>query len=72
MLNLGHPTGGCMLCWCLSQVMWPRGHGAMDRASACGGCSPRFESCDIKMFFLLLGKGGRKEMEAVRIKLHEP
>ena len=54
-LNLGHPTGGCMLCWCLSQVMWPRGHGVMDRASACGACSPWFGHCNIQMFFLLRG-----------------
>ena len=45
----------------------------MNKESACRASSPRFNSYDLQMFFLLssLGKGGRKEIEPVMTKLHD-
>ena len=43
----------------------------MERALAFGASSPRFDSCDIQMFFpSKRGRGGCKEMEPVTITMH--
>ena len=49
----------------------PRGHGIMDRASACGASSPRSIPATSKCFFSSRIKSDRKDNEPVMIKLHD-